>query len=317
MTPTKFGTGAAVRRKEDDALLRGAGRFVADLAPANLCRAVVLRSPHAHARFRIRPVDAARRMPGVRLVLTADDIAELGPLPCGVELPGARIVAPPYRLLADGEVRHVGDAIAFVVADTVEQAKDAAEAIEIDWEALPHVVDAVAALAPGAPLVWADLPGNLAFETTLGDKDATERAFATADRVVSLTLVNQRLVTNYLDTRAVVAEYDAASDRITLTLGSQGSHAVRDIIGKMVLKMPAEKLRVITPGCRRRLRHQALPVSRIRARGGGGQAPRRAGEVGGRAQRAFPRRQPGPRQHHDREARARRRRENSSRSTST
>ncbi len=247
MTPTKFGTGAAVRRKEDDALLRGAGQFVSDHAPANLCRAVVLRSPHAHARFRIRQVDAARRMQGVRLVLTADDVAEFGPLPCRVELPGARIAPPPYLLLAQGEARHVGDAIAFVVADTLDQANDAAEAIEIDWEALPHVVDAVAALAPGAPLVWSDQPGNLAFETTLGDRQATERAFATADRVVSLDVVNQRLVTNYLDTRAVIGEYDVDSDRITLTLGSQGGHAIRDILCDAVLRIPPDKMRIVTP----------------------------------------------------------------------
>jgi carbon-monoxide dehydrogenase large subunit len=247
MTPTKFGFGAAVRRKEDDELLRGGGRYVADHAPDHLCHAVVLRSAHARARFTLRDVDAARRLPGVRLVLTAADIAELGPLPCHVELPGARITVPRYGVLARDEVRHVGDAVAFVVADTIDQAADAAEAIVIDWEPLPHVVDPVAALAAGAPAVWPEQPGNLAFEMALGDAAATERAFAQAARTVSLTLVNQRLVTNYLDTRAVIGEYDAATDRITLTLGSQGGHAIRDVLCKDVLRIAPDKMRIVTP----------------------------------------------------------------------
>ena len=243
----KFGSGHAMRRKEDDALLRGAGRYVADVAPDGALHALVLRSPRAHAKFRITDVAEARALPGVRLVLTAEDVKDLGPLPCLGVPEGVKVTAPHYPILAGGEVKHVGDAIAFVVADTLSAARDASEAIAIEWEDLAHVVDAAEALAPGAAPVWPGQPGNVAFETALGDKTETEKVFAAASRVVSLTLVNQRLVTNYLDTRAVVAEYDPASERITLTLGSQGSHAVRDIIGKMVLKMPAEKVRVITP----------------------------------------------------------------------
>ncbi len=247
MQPMKFGFGQPVLRKEDESLIRGAGRYIADVMPADTLHAIVLRSPHAHARFKITDVATARTMPGVRLILTAEDLSELAPMPCVVALPGVKIDAPPYHVLARDEVFHVGDAVAFVVADTPEQAKDAAEAIAIDWEARPHVVDAVAALEAGAPQVWPSHPGNLAFETTLGDKAATEAAFAKAAHKVSLTLVNQRLVTNYLDTRGVVGEYDEARDRITLTLGSQGSHAIRDILCKRVLKIPSEKMRVITP----------------------------------------------------------------------
>ncbi len=243
----KFGIGQAVTRKEDDPILRGHGRYVADLAPAHTLHAAVLRSPHAHARFRITDAASARNMPGVRLILTAAEVGDLGPLPCAVALPGVDIVVPPYPILADGEVRHVGDAIAFIVADTVDQARDAAEAIVVEWETLPHVVDARAALREGAPRVWPDRAGNVAFETSMGDEAATREAFASAARVVSLTLVNQRLVTNYLDTRGVVAEHDAASGRTTLTLSSQGSHAVRDILCNDVLKIAPEKLRVITP----------------------------------------------------------------------
>ena len=143
-------------------------------------------------------------------------------------------------------MRHVGDAIAFVVAETIEQARDAAEAIAVEWEPKPHVVDAAAALNQGAAPVWPDRPGNLAFATTMGDEAATKAAFASAARTVSLALVNQRLVTNYLDTRGVVAEYDAAADRTTLTLSSQGSHAVRDVLCE-ILDVAPERLRVVTP----------------------------------------------------------------------
>jgi carbon-monoxide dehydrogenase large subunit len=150
-------------------------------------------------------------------------------------------------VLALDEVHHVGDAVAFVVADTLDQARDAAEAIAIDWEPLPHVIGAEAALADGAPLVWPHRPGNLAFDVTFGERRKTELAFAKAARVVSLKLVNQRLVTNYIDTRGVIAEYDAARDHYTLTLGSQGSHAIRDVIGVQVMGLAPEKMRVVTP----------------------------------------------------------------------
>jgi aerobic carbon-monoxide dehydrogenase large subunit len=162
MQPIKFGVGQAVRRLEDDALVRGTGRYVADHAPAGLLAAVVLRSPHAHARFRIADVAKARAMPGVALVLTGADTAGLGNLPCQGLIPETTITVPPYPVLPRDEVRHVGDAVAFVVADTIERAKDAAEAIAIDWEPLPHVIGAAAALAPGAALVWSQQHGNLA-----------------------------------------------------------------------------------------------------------------------------------------------------------
>jgi aerobic carbon-monoxide dehydrogenase large subunit len=247
MAPSKFGFGQAVSRKEDDALVRGAGRYVADHAPEGALQAVVLRSPHAHARFRLVDVARAKAMPGVALVLTGADTAKLGHLPCQGEIPGTKITVPPYPILARDDVKHVGDAIAFVVADTIDQARDAAEAIAIEWEALPVVIGAAAALAKGAPLVWPKRPDNLAFETTLGDAKATARAFAKAARTVSLTLINQRVVANYLDTRGVIAEYDAGQDRITLTLSSQGSHAVRDVLCADVLKIAADKMRVVTP----------------------------------------------------------------------
>jgi carbon-monoxide dehydrogenase large subunit len=244
---SKFGFSQGLTRKEDDALIRGNGRYVADVLPAKTLHAAVLRSPHAHARFRITDVEAARAMKGVHLVLTAADVADLGGLPC-VGIPeGVTVDAPPYPILAVDEVRHVGDVVAFVVADTVAQAKDAAEAIVIEWEQKPHVVSSVDALKPHAPRVWASHAGNVAFEDKLGDEAATTRALAAAAKTVTLSIVNQRLVTNYMDTRGVVAEYDAKTDHLTLTLGSQGSHMLRDIIGGAVLKRPPGKNRVITP----------------------------------------------------------------------
>ena len=241
----KFGFGQSVLRKEDDPLLRGVGRYVGDVAPRETLHAVVVRSPHSHARFEIDPAKA-RAMPGARLVLTGAETDDLGPLPCTVELPNTVLDVPPYAILARNEARHVGDTIAFVVGDTLEHAKDAAEAISVIWEELPHVIDATEAIKPSAPLVWPQHRDNVVFDLTLGDKAATDRAFAEAVKVVSLTLLNQRVVANYLDTRGVVAEYDPAQDRLTLTLSSQGPHAIREVL-LQVLKLPAEKLRVMTP----------------------------------------------------------------------
>jgi aerobic carbon-monoxide dehydrogenase large subunit len=245
MAPTKFGFGQSIRRKEDDPLLRGAGRYIADATPDGALHAVVVRSTHAHARFKLDAA-TAKAMPGVRLILTGDDIGGVGLMPMQAGIPGVDIAVPRYPVLAQGEVRHVGDAVAFVVADTPERAKDAAESLDIEWQPLPHMIGAVEALEQGAVQVWPDRPGNLAFEVALGDRVPTAKAMTSAPRTVSLTLINQRLVTNYLDNRGVIAEYDAGADRLTLTLGSQGSHYLRDTLCEM-LKLPPEKIRVVTP----------------------------------------------------------------------
>lgn len=247
MPSMKFGFGQAVTRKEDDALVRGAGRYVSDIAPDGALHAAVLRSPHAHARFRISDVASARAMPGVRLILTAADIADLGDLPCVGIPPGVELEVPSYPVLARDEVRHVGDAVAFVVADTVEQAKDAAEAIAIDWTPLASVVDLEKAVGPGAPLASLERKSNVSYETALGARAPTEAAFARAAKVVTLRIVNPRVVTNYLDTRAAVAEYDEGTGRYTLTAPTQGPHLVRDVLCQAVLKIPPEKMRTITP----------------------------------------------------------------------
>ena len=246
MAPIKFGVGQSVLRKEDDALIRGRGRYTDDHAPQASMHALVLRSPHAHATFTI-DVTRARSLPGVGTILTADDVKDLGGLPCLFNLEVNPFTGPPYAILADREVRHVGDAVAFVVADTIDQARDAVEAIEVDWTPLPAAVGIVNAVKKGAPQVWPDHAGNVLFDVPIGDKKATEAAFARAHAVAEISIVNPRVVTNFMETRGAVAEYDAKRDHLTLTIGSQGSHRLRDILCQNVLKIPVENMRVICP----------------------------------------------------------------------
>ncbi|HRK24814.1 MAG TPA: xanthine dehydrogenase family protein molybdopterin-binding subunit [Beijerinckiaceae bacterium] len=249
MRPMKFGMGQAVRRKEDQRFITGAGHYATDYRPEGALTAVLVRSPHAHATFTIANIDDVRAMKGVRLAWSAADVADLGPLPCQAlqrNLNGKRMVATDYAVLARGEVRHVGDAVAFIVASTLEQAKDAAEALEVHYEELPAAVGIAAAMLPGAPQVWSDVEGNVALDTAIGDAKATDAAFAKADRVVSVTLVNNRLVANYMEPRVCTAEYDAKSRQYLLTLGSQGSHGLRDTLAR-ILKEKPEKIRVVTP----------------------------------------------------------------------
>jgi aerobic carbon-monoxide dehydrogenase large subunit len=244
--PIKFGVGQSVLRKEDDALVRGKGRYTDDHGPSAALHALVLRSPHAHAKFTIN-VSAARALRGVALILTAADIAELGDLPCLFQLETDPFSAPPYPILAKDEVRHVGDAIAFVMAETIDQARDAIEAIEVNWTPLPAVAGAANAVKPGAPQVWPSHPGNILFDVPVGDKKATEAVFAKAHAVAEISIVNPRVVASFIETRAAICEYDAKRDHLTITVGSQGSHRLRDILCQNVLKIPTEKMRVICP----------------------------------------------------------------------
>ncbi|WP_028137540.1 xanthine dehydrogenase family protein molybdopterin-binding subunit [Bradyrhizobium japonicum] len=244
--PIKFGVGQSVLRKEDDALIRGKGRYTDDYAPQAALRCLMLRSPHAHARYTI-DVSRARGLPGVALILTADDVADLGNLPCLFNLETDPFTGPPYPILAKDEVRHVGDAVAFVVAETLDQARDAIEAIEVKWSPLPAVTGVVNAVKKGAPQVWPDKPGNVLFDVSIGDKAATEAAFAKAHAVAEISIVNPRVVASFMETRAAVCEYDSKRDHLTLTVGSQGSHRLRDILCQNVLNIPTDKMRVICP----------------------------------------------------------------------
>ncbi|MBR1172046.1 xanthine dehydrogenase family protein molybdopterin-binding subunit [Bradyrhizobium liaoningense] len=244
--PIKFGVGQSVLRKEDDALIRGKGRYTDDYAPQAALRCLVLRSPHAHAKYTI-DASRARGLPGVALILTADDVKDLGNLPCLFNLETDPFTGPPYPILAQDEVRHVGDAVAFVVAETIDQARDAIEAIEVKWSPLPAVTGVVNAVKKGAPQVWPDKPGNVLFDVSIGDKAAVDAAFAKAHAVAEISIVNPRVVASFLETRAAVCEYDSKRDHLTLTVGSQGSHRLRDILCQNVLNIPTDKMRVICP----------------------------------------------------------------------
>lgn len=244
--PIKFGVGQSVLRKEDDALIRGKGRYTDDYAPQAALRCLMLRSPHAHAKYTI-DASRARGLPGVALILTADDVKDLGNLPCLFNLETDPFTGPPYPILASDEVRHVGDAVAFVVAETIDQARDAIEAIDVKWSPLPAVTGVVNAVKKGAPQVWPDKAGNVLFDVSIGDKAATEAAFAKAHAVAEISIVNPRVVASFMETRAAVCEYDAKRDHLTLTVGSQGSHRLRDILCQNVLNIPTDKMRVICP----------------------------------------------------------------------
>ncbi|MFI4997088.1 MAG: xanthine dehydrogenase family protein molybdopterin-binding subunit [Hyphomicrobiales bacterium] len=249
MKPMKFGIGQPARRVEDQRLVTGHGEYTSDMVPKNAARAFVLRSPHAHARFRIADVEAARLMPGVLLVLTASDISHLGGLPCLAPVAnadGRPMDTVPYPILAKDVVRHVGDMVAFVVAETLAQAKDAAEAIGVEYENLPAVNGIAAAMKPGASLVWPERKGNIVFDAEMGSKEKADAGFARAKHVTRLSIVNNRLVTNYMETRAVVASFNPRSGRYHLNLGSQGVHGIRDVLADAVLKVPKDKVHVTT-----------------------------------------------------------------------
>ncbi|MBN9010951.1 MAG: xanthine dehydrogenase family protein molybdopterin-binding subunit, partial [Rhizobiales bacterium] len=229
---------------------RGAGRFVDDYTPAGTLRAHVLHSTMAHARVKVGDVATAREMPGVRLVLTGADVKDYGGLACKIHmnnLDGSKMPHPFHPILVQDVTRHVGEPIAFVVADTLEQAKAAAETIEVDYEPLPVVVDMKKALEKGAPVIHPEAGSNRAFETGKGNKADTDAAFAKAAKVSRVEIVNNRLVSNYMETRGIVAEYDAATGRFTLTMGTQGGHGMRDRIAKDVLRIDPKNIRVITP----------------------------------------------------------------------
>ncbi|MCB1486081.1 MAG: xanthine dehydrogenase family protein molybdopterin-binding subunit [Bauldia sp.] len=250
VAPPKFGMGARAKRTEDKALITGAGHFTDDYTPEGTLHAYVLRSSMAHAKIKIGDLSAAREMPGVQLVMTHDDLGGVKGLPCKAKIrqvDGSHPWIPEHPLLCGEMVRHVGDPIVFIVADTLEQAKMASEAIEIDYDPLPAIADLRGALDDEAPLVWPEHGTNVAFTCSRGAKGATDAAMLRAARISRIEIVNNRLVANYMETRGIVAEYDAATDRYTLTMGTQGGHGMRDRIAKDILGIPAKNIRVITP----------------------------------------------------------------------
>lgn len=239
--------GRSLRRLEDARFLAGQGRYVADLAAPGALHAAFLRSPHAHARLHRIDVGPARGVRGVRLVLTGEDLARagLGSLPCGASLAAERpLVVPPRPSLAQGVVRHVGEAVACVVAETPLAALDAAEAILAEYEPLPAVTDAAAALAPGAPQLHPEAPGNLAFLWRKGDAPAVEEALRRAARIVRAEIPNPRVACAPIEPRAAIARPEAG--RLVLIANGQNVHGMRAQLAA-AMSLPPEMLRVIVP----------------------------------------------------------------------
>ncbi|TAJ39596.1 MAG: xanthine dehydrogenase family protein molybdopterin-binding subunit [Reyranella sp.] len=247
--PAKLGQ--SIARREDQRFLTGRGRYTDDTAPAGTLAVLFVRSPHAHARLAGIDAAAALASPGVEAVYTASDLVadRVGHLPAVSEIKdeaGNRHREPQHLPMPPGKVRHVGDIVAMVIADTLDQARDAAEALVIDYEELPAVVTAAQALAPGAPLVHDDVPGNLMCRWGKGDRAATDAAFARAAHVSTLSIRSPRQVVHYMETRAAWSAYDLADDLVTVTLSSQGVQIPHRLMCERVLNVPKDKLRLIT-----------------------------------------------------------------------
>jgi carbon-monoxide dehydrogenase large subunit len=249
----RYGIGQPVRRVEDQRFLTGRARYVDDIQLPHLLHGAVVMSPHAHARILSINIQPALQTPGVHLVLTGEDIRKenLGGIPphfMPEDMGGPKGYRTFRPLLEAAKARYVGDRLAFVVADTPELARIAGEKIEVDYEPLPAVVNVADAAKEGAPKVWDDnAAGNLAFPLMMGNKDATEAAFAKAKHRVSVRLYNNRITANSMEPRATLGDYNAADDLFTLYTSSQNPHGVRSVLCGAVFRFPETRLRVISP----------------------------------------------------------------------
>ncbi len=245
-----FGIGASVKRVEDSRFVQGKGQYVDDLSLKNETFAYLLRSPHAHAAIKNIDTGKALAEPGVVAVYTADDFAGLGGLPCGWLIhnrDGSPMTEPKHPVLAEGKVRHVGDPVVLVIAETREQAQGAADLIEISYEELPVVINMQAAVDKGSALVHDEAANNLCYDWELGDLGAVDDAFAKAAHVAKIDLVNQRLVANPIEPRAAIGDYNTATGDYTLYTTSQNPHAIRLLMSAFVLAVPEHKVRVVAP----------------------------------------------------------------------
>ena len=244
--------GESVRRKEDYRFLTGAGQYTDDVVLANQAHAVFVRSPHAHANVVSIDVAAAKAAPGVLDVFVGADVAndKINGLPCGwliTSTDGQPMKEPPHPILAQGKVRYVGDHVAMVVAETLEQARNAAELVEVNYDVLPAVVDVGAAQKAGAPSVHAEAADNHCYKWAIGDKAQVDAAFAQAAHVTKLDLVNNRLVPNAMEPRAAIGSYSRANDEYTLYVSNQNPHVERLLMTAFVIGLPEHKVRVIAP----------------------------------------------------------------------
>jgi carbon-monoxide dehydrogenase large subunit len=245
-----FGIGAPVKRVEDSRFLQGKGQYVDDIDLKNQTYAYLLRSPHAHAAIYGIDANAAKAAPGIVEIFTAEDFETLGGLPCGWLIhnrDGSPMTEPKHPVLAEGKVRHVGDPVALIVADSLEQAIEAADLIEVSYEELAAVVNMPNAIDGSPALVHEEAANNLCFDWELGDCAATDDAFSNAAHVAKIDLVNQRLVANPIETRAVIGDYNTATGDYTLYTTSQNPHAIRLLMSAFVLAVPEHKVRVISP----------------------------------------------------------------------
>ncbi|MCH2549255.1 MAG: xanthine dehydrogenase family protein molybdopterin-binding subunit [Alphaproteobacteria bacterium] len=247
---TETNIGAPVKRVEDKRFLTGRGRYTDDLNQPNQLYASILRSPHAHANLKKVDVSQAKAAPGVIDIFTGSDMAadEVGSLPCGWQIhskDGSPMNEPGHPPMAVSKVRHVGDQVAIVIAETKSQARDAMEQIAVDYEVLPAAVNMDEALS-GKALVHDDVPNNMCFDWEIGDKEATENSFSDAHKVVSIELINNRLIPNAMEPRAAVAQFDPSSGNYTLHTTTQNPHVIRLLMGAFVLQIPEHKLRIIS-----------------------------------------------------------------------
>ena len=248
----KFGIGQSVPRTEDPKLITGSGRYTDDIRPDGQLQAFFVRSPFANAMITEIDLGEAAEAPGVVGVFTGEDLTQAGisGIPTYARLTnrdGSAMAEPPRPNLAVDQVRHVGDPVVMIVAETLAQAKDAADLVMIDYDPIDAVVDPAAALQDGAPQIWPEAPRNLVFDWELGHEAETNALFDQADRIITLDHVNNRVVSSPMEGRACLAEYDPATERFTFTVSSQGAHNIKDRITKDVLNIDPESMRVLTP----------------------------------------------------------------------
>jgi carbon-monoxide dehydrogenase large subunit len=244
--------GARIQRKEDYRFLTGAGQYTDDVALPGQTYAAFVRSPHAHAVLQDISLDKARKAPGVLGIFTGADLAaaKVGGLPCGwliTDVNGQPMKEPPHPPLAQGKVRHVGDHVAVVIAETQEQARDAAEMVEVDYQVLPAVTDAVKARAKGAPVLHDIAPDNTCYVWSIGERAKVDAAFAGAAHVTKLDFVNNRLVPNAIEPRSANAMFSRADGGYTLYVANQNPHVERLLMTAFVLGLPETKVRVVAP----------------------------------------------------------------------
>ena len=242
--------GASLKRKEDARFLTGRGRYTDDINLPGQLYAHLLRSTVAHASLGSVDTSAAEAAPGVHAVFTGADMEHVGGVPTGWLIhskDGSPMVEPKHPAMAVGKVRHVGEIVAIVVAETRDQAREAAALIDVDYRDLPAVASLEAARADGAPLVWDEADGNLCYDWEVGDRAAAEGAIDGAAHVVSIDVVNQRLVPNAIEPRAAIGNFDPTTGEYTLYTTSQNPHLIRLLLGAFVLGLPEHKLRIVAP----------------------------------------------------------------------